>query len=239
MTSSLPYHVWIADVFFVAASGLFASKFLTWEDARQQEARKKRAISALVVVCTLVVLAISVGGNHYLNRPIIDHKLESEPTSAIVANVVELSFTADKPVKEKIAFVSNSAQTLKVYSVRQHFAAILPRNPDSLAWYINQKWDQFFSYQRLGRTMLIEPHVVSYIPTDPQHFEDWPVVTSAMIKRTKATGGVVSFVLMGLFQYTDTTGLHETDYCAIARGENGPVVDCNTHLGPSKPTPLQ
>jgi len=193
-----------------------------------------------VLGCTIVLGAIfAIGGPAAVKQLDVKNKLASEPTSAIDARVVELSFTADEPVKEKIEFVSNSAQTLKVYSVRQHFAAILPRNPDSLAWYINQKWDQFFSYQRLGRTMLIEPHVVSYIPTDPQHFEDWPVVTSAMIKRAKATGGIVSFVLMGLFQYTDTTGLHETDYCAIARGENGPVVDCNTHLGPSKPTPLQ
>jgi hypothetical protein len=70
VTASVPYHVWIADAFFFIAAGLFVSKFLTWEDAKQQEASAKRKISAVVGVCTLSVLVILVGGNHYLNRPL-------------------------------------------------------------------------------------------------------------------------------------------------------------------------
>jgi hypothetical protein len=55
----------------------------------------------------------------------------------------------------------------------------------------------------------------------------------------KADGGVVTIFLMGFLQYSDDNGTHQTDYCVIYQGKQrfGPV-SCDTHFGPSKPTPL-
>jgi|NGEPerStandDraft_6_1074524.scaffolds.fasta_scaffold08182_3 hypothetical protein len=70
MTSGVPYHVLLADIFYCIAGVLFIWKFLTWEDAKQQDSHKRRDISAIAIGCTVVVLVVAVGGNHYLNRTI-------------------------------------------------------------------------------------------------------------------------------------------------------------------------
>lgn len=60
-------HPWIADAFYVFSAVLFVAKFFTWEDIRQQEAKRRRRANSLAVAASVVVLALAIGGNHYLN----------------------------------------------------------------------------------------------------------------------------------------------------------------------------
>jgi hypothetical protein len=66
MTSS---HPWLADVFYLAGGILFIVKFLTWEDARQLDAAKRRNSYGLAIGLTLIVLCAAIWGNHRLNAP--------------------------------------------------------------------------------------------------------------------------------------------------------------------------
>lgn len=62
MTTSLP---WIADIFYITGAGLFLIKFLTWEEVEKQGLD----ISTYVIVGTILVTALVIWGNHYLNPP--------------------------------------------------------------------------------------------------------------------------------------------------------------------------
>lgn len=44
---------------------------------------------------------------------------------------------------------------------------------------------------------------------------------------------------MGFLQYSDNSGLHQTDYCYIYQGVPGVYLLCGTHTGPSNPTLLK
>ncbi|MFI4919989.1 MAG: hypothetical protein ACHP65_10595 [Legionellales bacterium] len=63
MTSSSPY---IADSFFFVGFVLFLCKFLTW-DLLKRHKQRKIILRATLVVITLAT-AITIFGNHYLNR---------------------------------------------------------------------------------------------------------------------------------------------------------------------------
>src|SRR5580704_14318204 len=60
-------HPWLADVFYLAGGILFIVKFLTWEDARQLDAVKRRNSYGLAIGLTLIVLCVAIWGNHRLN----------------------------------------------------------------------------------------------------------------------------------------------------------------------------
>jgi hypothetical protein len=62
MTSGWPY---IADLFFLVSGILFLVKFLTSEILGKHE--RKRIIQRRAIFCTLVIVAGSILGNHYLN----------------------------------------------------------------------------------------------------------------------------------------------------------------------------
>src|ERR1035441_3755475 len=63
MTSS---YTLLADAFFITGSILLLTKFLTWEDTRNQAATRLRlSITGAIVI--LVVTCGAVAGNHYLN----------------------------------------------------------------------------------------------------------------------------------------------------------------------------
>jgi hypothetical protein len=66
MTSGHPF---IADIFFVGGSALFIVRFLTWEEARQLEPKKRLKVTAWALVLTFLVFASAVAGNHRLNTP--------------------------------------------------------------------------------------------------------------------------------------------------------------------------
>jgi len=61
-------HPWIADAFYVSSAVLFVIKFLTWEDARQQDKQRRRRTFLIAVASTVLVLGGAIAGNHYLNR---------------------------------------------------------------------------------------------------------------------------------------------------------------------------
>src|ERR1700690_64250 len=63
MTSSSPY---IADSFFIVGSVLFLFKLLTWDLLKRHKERKIILPAALVGIS--LVTAITIFGNHYLNR---------------------------------------------------------------------------------------------------------------------------------------------------------------------------
>ena len=65
MTSSHPL---IADAFYLASGALFTVKFLTWEDARQQERNRRRLICAFVIIAAIIVVTGAVEMNHWINK---------------------------------------------------------------------------------------------------------------------------------------------------------------------------
>jgi hypothetical protein len=58
-----------ADYFYSLSAALFAGKFLTWEDARQQVSSKRRIAYCAATGLTLIVLSAVIWGNHRLNAP--------------------------------------------------------------------------------------------------------------------------------------------------------------------------
>jgi hypothetical protein len=74
-------HPVLADVFYVFGAALFVVKFLTWEENRQQPINKRRKIFAVGVGATVLVLSLSIWGNHRLN-PRID-QTKTNPVSAV------------------------------------------------------------------------------------------------------------------------------------------------------------
>ena len=65
MTSA---HPWLGDVFLVTSAVLFLTKFLTWEEARQQTHSVRHRISLLAILITAMVSIASILGSHYLNH---------------------------------------------------------------------------------------------------------------------------------------------------------------------------
>jgi hypothetical protein len=60
-------HPWIADWFYAAGAALFLAKFLTWEEAKQQDAKKRRKFVLIGVVLTTVLVLGAAFGNHRIN----------------------------------------------------------------------------------------------------------------------------------------------------------------------------
>jgi hypothetical protein len=60
-------HPWLADVFFLLSGALFAVKFLTWEETRQQTQSQKIMSYGLAIGITLVILCTAIAGNHWMN----------------------------------------------------------------------------------------------------------------------------------------------------------------------------
>ncbi len=96
MTSN---HPWLADVFFLSCGNLFLAKFLTWEEARQQDAPKRRNSYALAIGSTLLVLVIAIAGNHWINRnaALSATQSNSVPSSPSVGNQPERKGVEDSP----------------------------------------------------------------------------------------------------------------------------------------------
>jgi hypothetical protein len=60
-------HPHLGDFFYVLSGAIFLSKFLTWEDARQEAASKRRIIYAIAITLTLLFLSVVIAGNHRIN----------------------------------------------------------------------------------------------------------------------------------------------------------------------------
>jgi hypothetical protein len=64
MTSGHPL---IADACYAVGMVLLVAKFITWEDVRQQEPKRRRRANSLALAISIVVLAFVIAGNHHLN----------------------------------------------------------------------------------------------------------------------------------------------------------------------------
>lgn len=60
-------HPWIADGFYIAGAILFLTKFLTWEEAKPQDAKKSRRVIVPGAAATLMLSALAILGNHRMN----------------------------------------------------------------------------------------------------------------------------------------------------------------------------
>ncbi len=67
MTASVAFHVWIADAIFAIATVMVLWRFLTWEDARQQDHNTRRRTFGITIVAAFILLLVLMGANHYLN----------------------------------------------------------------------------------------------------------------------------------------------------------------------------
>jgi hypothetical protein len=68
MTSGHPI---LADICYALGSVLFVTKFLTWEENKQQAPTKRRAVSGIGVAVTVLLLVLAVWGTGKLNPPTV------------------------------------------------------------------------------------------------------------------------------------------------------------------------
>lgn len=222
---------WILGVvWFTIVAALLVAACWLYDKTSKQHWVIRLIFSLIFVICVFL----------FSYKPIREqYRREHIPaeTSEIEARVSQLSYVPDKPAKRRIDFYNRGIQTLNVRALRRNFVTTSwPKNPDSLRFYLDQEWDKFASHAAAGSELLVGPHMPGYVPTDDN---DALTVSSQDIKEAKTRGEVPTLVVMGFFQYQDSAGAHQTDYCAFYRGIAGEIISCPTHVGVGKPTPLE
>ena len=80
MTSGHPL---IPDSFYLLAGLLFLAKFLTWEEARQQDPKKRTIIIIVGTLITLIIVGGAIFGNHKLNAQLSPALTKEEIASEV------------------------------------------------------------------------------------------------------------------------------------------------------------
>jgi hypothetical protein len=111
MTSS---HPWIADAFYLAGAVLFLTKFLTWEEAKQQERTIRRRTSTYAIAGTVLVTISAVWGNHNLNQspttpPLVSQQLpKNKPEATLQPQTKDVALRFIYPKEPALMIVNKS-----------------------------------------------------------------------------------------------------------------------------------
>ena len=200
---------------------------------------QKIATWSIVVMAGVGLLAILAGLAGPEVRRFLGLGRNSGPTSDLQVTDFQIGdFEPDKPITGKLNFYnSDSINKIDYYSPRAFVTTVLPRNETTIPWFVNKVWDKWTSTLRKDNVPKLEigPGQRSWVSID---HEAKPIESSAF-ESAKAQGSVLSLIVIGFLQYSDNSGLHQTDYCYIYHGVPGVYLLCGTHTGPSNPTLLK
>lgn len=177
---------------------------------------------------------------------------ESNPTSDIeLTDIDKVSFGPGIPISGKLTFHNRGEKTLIVHSCRRDaLVPEWPKNDFSIRHLVDERWleweqalpaedcESISQLEIPGNGQLSLYIGKGHVPTDSKELFD----------SAKAEGSLVTLLVFGFMQYSDSKGRHQTDYCfwsqglpsgVFYRGNIGGIIACNTHQGPSKPTPLR
>lgn len=223
------------------------SRSLAAEETKGHERRV--GVSIVIMIIGMLAFGCSLGwvSHRKGTQARATGVIEGEPTSDIeLVSADYVSFTPNQPISGRLTFHNRSnTQAHEVMSCRRiWFPENWPRNPDSVTWVINMKWDEWIKNVRAD----CGPRLKMLANTETEFAIGHGLITPAdALKRQQANGSLPTMVVMGFIQYSDITGLHQTDYCMFTqnaplgtfyRGILGGTISCNTHIGASKPTPL-
>src|ERR1017187_5148616 len=204
MTSSHPL---IADGSYIAAAVLFLSKFVTWEETRQQDDGARLKVVVGGVGITLAVLSASIFGNHRLNaskqvKPYADPSTFVEFVRAYPSGGFPL-FRAGHQVILNI-FILNQGPLL-AHDVRWDAFVSLLQTP-VLASVENELYEQFRAQSRKSSEELG--------PLDGKWGTFYTrTISERDVLDLSGAGTRLLLYMGGYINYRDSTGVHEYQFC--------------------------
>jgi hypothetical protein len=202
MTSS---HPWIADVFYLLGALLFLMKFLTWEEAHQQDPKQRVKFMTSGVLIVFVLSALMMIGNHKLNENAVDKP--AFDLSVISIGRGDFGDPGSPPIGTVFVIWINLINK-GAPSIAQGFTLDFQRSTDASPVHIGQ---------------------ATYMPSsmwkDPRfNFSDndylWEKVSEKPLGKGAAAAGVLTFVAFGVNSNTVKPGTRFTVSCRDYRGSS-------------------
>ncbi len=226
----LPHNFWLGLSFWIGATVIATRMFWIiplWAD---RLSRLQKGLVALILWAALIFVSYTPVLTAYRNSNL--------PESDIEIKAVKFGPLAPgQPIIGAVDFYNASNHTLKFCSLRRltMIPPDLPRNEATWPWYFNKKWNDWT--RNLTKKDCIEQEIgAKETAHETINHQAKFVLSPEMIAQAKVLNIPITVIAMGFFQYSD--GTHQTDYCVVYQGNPNEVLTCNTHDGPSKPTPL-